>query len=294
MVKKVLMHVRENVVIQRVRSSSVQMLETDASAETSLDIAGVGLKFFCRREQGAFLFVNPPADSKRMHARTGIVHYIHTNIDSWHTWMSDDILFISVTTVTEDWSLGAFLGGGSGGEINFESSFGPFAQGNFSVKYQRAMQGHEEYRVKPSPRAVSLTLSTDTAATDLSVSVASSLHRAQSGGTKDQCLVVKAVAGPEDPEKNPRLVLTKATSLLVMGMTNLEKRSRQLKRLWGRGVGLTFVKSYDPVNYLLDYILDYVFEDGTQADNAIASTSHLYVLFTEGFPHDIPATLKAL
>ena len=200
----------------------------------SIEAIGGGLKFTCQRERGAFLFVRPAADSYQMHQSKSFSHYMMTQIDEWYHFATDrldldlareDIIFVSGTVKTEDWGLGAFTHQGSGGEISFQASVGPFAQGSFNFNRAHMVTSGAEWRTKPLERAPSV-LSSPIAAiaappeasTASSSSLASasslSLQRIQSGGKKDQSVflhyyklktrwwrnkVIHAAAGPNDP-----------------------------------------------------------------------------------------------
>ncbi|KAI8984808.1 WD40 repeat-like protein [Trametes punicea] len=315
-VRPYLLNHRKDAIQGHLTSVSVNMMEVSGGAGTSMQAANAGVKFACTRERGAFLFVKPGADSSVMHKSKGISSYIRTNIESWYHFATDaldldisrhEICFVIGTVKTEDWGLGAFLREGSGCEITFQTNLGPFAQGSFSLNRANALSSGVEYRTKPladiaspTPSPVSLNAPAIAAASsgaspsmDASSS-ALSLQRTQSGSRKDQTVflsyykmkrqwwrtrVVRAAAGPDKLPHPPGSDDNDDFAVSSEGETP--------ELIGGE-------ETYDPVDFILDYILDYTFEDGRQPDAAIAGVDDLYALFDEDFPEDIPASLQEL
>ena len=139
------------------------------SCESPTTPVGAGMKFHCSDEQGAFVFMNVPAEKNQLLASQSLIPFIRHNIDRWHEYAQtkfdlliarEQIIFISGVTKTEDWGLGAFVNQAKGGEVAFTAQV-PFFQGTFSVQKQKTQTGNIQYRAKPlddarsvrSPRA---------------------------------------------------------------------------------------------------------------------------------------------
>ncbi|KAI0333363.1 WD40 repeat-like protein [Cubamyces sp. BRFM 1775] len=314
-VNQYLLNESKDVIKTQLTSRSVKTVDASGNVSVSagsIEAIGGGLKFTCQRERGAFLFVRPAADSYQMHQSRSFSRYMMTQIDEWYHFATDrldldlareDIIFVSGTVKTEDWGLGAFTHQGSGGEISFQANVGPFAQGSFNFNRAHMVTSGAEWRTKPLDRPSSVLSSPvvgliaapeseESSSSSLASASSLSLQRTQSGGRKDQSVflhyyklktrwwrnkVIRAAAGPNDPgHASEDEDLEEGTSLDMSS--------------GGAGVE----QAYDPVGFILDYILDYMLEDGTQADAAIASTGHLYDLFADDVPDDIPAALQKL
>ncbi|KAI0352433.1 WD40 repeat-like protein [Trametes cingulata] len=316
-----LLNEAKTVIKSHLISKSVDKLEVGASFQVSPPVgeagAGGGLNISCMREHGAFVIVQPEADQLEMHPSKKLIRHIRTNMDSWYHFATDvcdldiareDILFISGAVKTDNWALGAFLHRGSACQISFQVSAGSIAQGSFNVSKVHEHMVEPEWRTKPegasmSPSPSSASLATSPAAIDSDpssshVSIASlTLKKTPSGPNKDQTLfvnyykmkrrffmnrVMKAAAGPADLERGGGG--DEEDDAMADGGSDSEMSIGEF------GVD----KAYDPVDYLLDYILNYPLEDGSQVDAAIAGSTHLYALFEDDFPEDIPAALKKL
>ncbi len=111
---------------------------TPSTRERPAQPVGAGLKFKCSDEQGAFLFMNVPAESSQMQAPRSIIPLMRTNIEHWRQYVGSkhdckvteaQIMLVSGVTKTEDWGLGAF---DNGGEASFEART-PFSQVTFKT-----------------------------------------------------------------------------------------------------------------------------------------------------------------
>ncbi|KAI0640643.1 WD40-repeat-containing domain protein [Trametes meyenii] len=307
----------QDVIKAHVHSTSVTSLDFSGNAGTQLEALGAGIKYTCQREHGAFVFVQPSADRAQMHPARSFVQYMRTTHESWYRFAVDnldldiqreELLFVAGVVKTDDWGLGAFLRHGSGGEVAFQTNLGPFAQGSFSFSRQSASTGLVDWRTKPASASLSPTLSmvspsvstsedTASVASSSAVSHRSSitLKRTRSGPRKDQSLflnyykmkrrlwrnrVIKAAARSDERDHSPG---SDGEGDVSMG-SDFE----------GPFEVPGTPNAYDPVDYVLDYILDCVLEDGSSAETAIAGSEHLYQLFGEDFPEDIPTALQKL
>ena len=124
---------------------------------------GAGMKFQCSDEQGAFVFMNVPAEKSHILASHSLAPFIRHNIDLWADFAQsehdlqiarDQLIFVSGVVKTEDWGLGAFTSHAKGGEVAFNAQGPfPFFQGTFSVQAHRAQTGNIQYRAKPLARS---------------------------------------------------------------------------------------------------------------------------------------------
>ncbi|KAI0365467.1 WD40 repeat-like protein [Pilatotrama ljubarskyi] len=312
---KYLLNEAKTVIKSHLHSKSVDTVEVGAKVETATEIVGGGLKVSCERENGAFVIVQPEADQLEMHPSKKLTQYIRTSLDSWYHFATDvldldiareDILFISGAVKTDNWALGAFLRRGSACQISFQANAGSFAQGSFNISKVHEHTVEPEWRTKPdgaslSPSPSSASLATSPTAVDQSSSRMSitslTLKKTPTGPKKDQTLfvnyykmkrrffrsrIVKAAAGYADLEHGGEG--DGEGELMVGGGSDSDVSIGEF------GVD----KPYDPVDYLLDYILNYPLEDGSRVDAAIAGSTHLYALFDDEFPEDIPTALNKL
>ncbi|KAI0820693.1 WD40-repeat-containing domain protein [Trametes gibbosa] len=305
-IKEYLLNQTKDVIKANIVSKSVTSYDVSGNAGTTLQAVGAGLKFTCEREHGAFVFVKPAADRWQMHPSKGLVQYIRTNFDSWYHFATDvcdleidrdEIIFVSGVVKTADWGLGAFLRQGSGGEVSFQTNLGPFAQGSFNFSRAHKSAGVAEWRTKPDGASMSPQPSVFSESTTETLvgssSMALTLQRTHSGPRKDQCLflhyykmkrrlwlnkVIKAAAGPDRPGSDSG----NDDGDQMLEDSDIEDVVEE------PGI----VKTYDPLDHILNYILNYKLEDDSQVDTAIAGTEHLYALFDEEFPEDIEAALQ--
>ncbi|KAH9853261.1 WD40 repeat-like protein [Lenzites betulinus] len=305
-IKEYLLNQTQDVIKANLVSSSVTSYDISGSAGTTLQAVGAGLKFTCEREHGAFVFVKPAADRWQMHRSKSLALYIRTNIDSWYHFATDvcdleiardEIIFVSGVVKTADWGLGAFLRQGAEGEVSFQANLGPFAQGSFNFSRSHKSAGVVEWRTKPDGASVSPAPSvrsgstSDTLASSSSTSLA--LQRTHSDTRKDQSLFLRyfktkrvlwrnmMVRGAADPDKPGPNSGSDDEDKMSTGSDEEEVVEEP-------GI----VKAYDPLDCVLDYILDYQLEDGSQVDTAVAGIEDLYALFDDEFPEDIASALQ--
>ncbi|KAI0637495.1 WD40-repeat-containing domain protein [Trametes polyzona] len=305
-ISEYLLNETRNVIPVSLVSNSVTSYDVGGGVATSLQVVGGELKFSCKQEQGAFVFVQPAADRRQMHPSKSLIRYIRSHIDDWYHFATDvkdvdisreDISFVSGVIKTADWGLGAFLRQGSGGEVSFQTNLGSFAQGSFTFSRSRKAEGVAEWRTKPEEASNSpVSSSASVAETLVEPGSSLTLKRTQTGPKKDQCIflsyykmkrrlwrnrVVKAAAGDDERD----------SEFDSDGDEDIANESDDLEGPFEEPATET---PFDPVNYLLDYILDYKLEDGSQVDTAVAGIDHLYALFDDEFPDDIPAALEKL
>ncbi|KAI1790665.1 WD40 repeat-like protein [Ganoderma leucocontextum] len=311
LVKRFLKHESQSVIESHLCSRSVSSFGLEGSVAIPATPVGAGMKFQCSDEQGAFVFMNVPAEKSEMLASHTLVPFIRNKIDGWHEHVQiqhdldiarEQLVFVSGVTKTEDWGLGAFVSHARGGEVAFTAQ-APFFQGAFSVQKQRAQTGNIQHRARPLSDDASSIRSArpsieggDTSAPGPSSSEGYG-STASIGVKRDQTLffhyykmkarwwmkrIIKAAAGPDerDPDR------TGDGEDMAVGLP-MDDEGDVVQEP-------PIDKAYDPVDILLDYILDYPLEDGTEVQVAIASDLHLYALFDEEVPLDIKEHLEKL
>ncbi|TFK89205.1 WD40 repeat-like protein [Polyporus arcularius HHB13444] len=262
--------------------------------------AGAGIKFQSMTDSGAFVLLEPPAQSKDIESKRHIVNYMRDNLESWlefanavYSWGLDlreqDIIFVCGTTKTTRWAVAAFHGTSFRKKEGYVTGdFGPFASAGLSINISNQILPAEHYRHGPrQPRSMAPGVPS---LTYPGYSTPSPPH------PPNQCLFVhyykmkrrafwwplkepmraaggphQLPPGPDNPEMDPPI---------RMPSPEYEFESEQ-------------AEGYDPVNALLDYILS----QSVETEVAIASDLDLYAIFVDNeFPNanDMPAVLEEL
>ena len=249
---------------------------------------GAGMEFQCSSEQGAFVFMNVAAEKTIMRTSLKLAHFIRNNIGEWRKYVrdshhleiaEDQIIFVSGTIKTQDWGLGAFTGQENGGAVSYLAQV-PFCQGAFSRHAHNGLGTNVQTRTKPL-----LSNATMVARPDLSIKGAGGTTSSQGYSglqaaevKRDQTLFFHYYRVKNRPPKNHLRALVD----LIRG------RHKQTDDSKGAGVGSRSIEdkdeveyqsdyrvsvaavlwenlrvvscqlqSYDPVEYVLDYILDF-------------------------------------
>ncbi|OSD01916.1 WD40 repeat-like protein [Trametes coccinea BRFM310] len=315
------LHHRRDVIKAPLTSKSVASTDLGGNLGLSGIVqAGAELKFTCKRQSGAFLCVQPGANASILHPSKTMLQYIRASHESWYHHLSNvqmrdirrhEILFIHGVIKTADWAAGVFMNETTGGELSIEVPLGAVGQASLNFSHVRAVSGGADYRHRPSrlppqtPATPSITASAEASdsshAGPSSVLTSSSLLSTptESGEPMDQAVFInyykvkrllwlnrpiRGAAGPDEQE--PHSDEGDPSDELEYSHDNEDSEVPYPGSF----------PTFDPVDHLLDYILTYEVEDGTQIHTAIAATDHLYRLFpdAEAFPEDIPAALRQL
>ncbi|KAI9059074.1 WD40 repeat-like protein, partial [Trametes sanguinea] len=319
------LHHRRDAIKAPLTSKSVSSTDLGGNLGISAAVqASAELKFTCKRESGAFLCVQPGANASILHPSKTMVQYIRASHESWYHYLSnvlardirrDEILFIHGVVKTADWAAGVFMNESSGGELSIGVPLGPVGQASLNFSHVRAVSGGADYRHRPSrppSHTPSITSGTPSIAASAQASVSSHARSSsvlttaslqstptEKGEPMDQAVfinyykvkrrlwfnrAIRGAAGPDEQEPpsdedDPSMEMQSSHESDDSAMPSPDS-----------------FPQFEPVNHLLDYILDYEVEDGTQIHTAIAATDHLYKLFpdAEGFPDDIPAALRQM
>ncbi|KAI0944756.1 hypothetical protein AcW1_002389 [Taiwanofungus camphoratus] len=241
--------------------------------------AEVGFKFECKDETGALLVLKDAATKTILRRSARMPDYMLRHHASWYDLArdtlgmdlrSDEIIFVQgVVKTTDRWALTAVTDSGEGVEVHFSTDLGPY--GNASFSFSRDRQASLSY-----PYRLGRALTTDTSRDE-------GASTGRKATKKDQCIfihyyklkrrwygpkVIKAAAEPRDPSRGsgdeghgPDL-----TAQYVSDMTE--------------DIGIEQVPApsmpYDPVGYVLDYILE-----KSEAETAIASDTDVISLFKD-------------
>ncbi|KAI0701530.1 WD40 repeat-like protein [Cerioporus squamosus] len=297
---------KKQVITSHLKSSSVKSIEIGGGAELALAPVGGGIKFECNQEQGAFVFVDQPADRVQMRPSKSLIPYMKANIEHWSALASrhdadvakDALIFVSGTVKTNDWGLGAFISHGQSCVAEFQAQV-HFAQAQLTWKTSQQNEGNTQVRQRPKDEdelrriqeLAAIESSEDPSSSRRSLDSVRSFHQ-----KKDQTLffhyykmkkrlwfsrILRAAAGPHELDHDSS---GEGESSPVRAMSD------EMEVVDEPHIS----PMYDPVDYLLDYILNYPVEDGTEVQIAIASDTHLYALFDGEVPSDIPAALDKL
>ncbi|RPD70204.1 WD40 repeat-like protein [Lentinus tigrinus ALCF2SS1-7] len=270
-------------------------VSSGASAGAPLPIptvsGGASFNFKCGADVGAFLVFSPKSYSMDIESKRHVVNYIRANFTHWLAFADkfglekkdQDLFFVCGTTKTSRWARAAFRGQYKKKQGTITADFSSAAGLNLSVSISNQSLPTSSYGAGPTRRARSPTLSTV-------VSASGSPDAEGADEPIDQCIfihyykvkrriwgnkVMKAAAGPHDlPSPDPDEGSVDPVAEDDSGSDD-EGRSQEY---------------FDPVNELLDYILE-----NSEASIAIASDRDLYALFKDQeFPDDITAALYEL
>ncbi|TFK83323.1 WD40 repeat-like protein [Polyporus arcularius HHB13444] len=305
-ISPVLIHSQRAVIGSSLLSRGVKSFEFSAEATTSVAPVGAGMKLKCEQDEGAFLIVDRPADRSQMHPSKSFRAYMKTNIEEWGILLGrhdidipkEALIFISGTVKTNDWGLGAFVSQGQACEVYFKAGI-DFASAELKFERRMASGGIGEVRRRPPDDDEGLVQALPALESGpSSASGRPSLDSTRSARQKkDQTVLfhyykikkrwwgnkaVRAAAGPHE--------LGHESSDESGDASAMSESSNDSDVVYEPHISRT----YDPVDFLLDYILNYPVEDGSEVQMAIASDTHLYALFDGDVPLDIPAALEKM
>ncbi|OBZ73114.1 hypothetical protein A0H81_06652 [Grifola frondosa] len=285
------------------RSESITPVDVSvgATAQTIVS-AGLQFRYKCSNEHGALLRLSQPGHAVAIHCGQSIKDYMRLQHSHWFTFARDvmglekqeeDLIFVSGHVKTAEWLLIAeYTSSSREGELSFTGTVGPSASANASLSMSHSVSMSVQYRPGP-PKALSI-------CPDSSISVAANNSAgddtpasASEKSNFDQCIflnyyklktrrfrapkIIEAAAGTheqprsdDDNDKDsPASISSSDDSFEEVPVCN---------------------KMYDPVNYLLDYILGH-----SEASMAIASDSDfISICKDEDIPIDIPAMLERI
>ncbi|KAI1791420.1 WD40 repeat-like protein [Ganoderma leucocontextum] len=265
-----------------------------ANTGPALVSAGGSFSFKCTDNQGAFLMFSPAAYSTEIKSKRHITNYMREHFTRWVQFSEKygldlkehEILFVCGMTKTARWAVAAFQGNYKKKQGTISADLGSAGGLNMSVSIsnQSLPQTHRKVGPsRPAPTNVPLLAAPDG---DSSAATGSEPN--------DQCIFIhyyqmkrrigwfrtfKAAAGPHElPPPGPD---DAGLGVLAGGDADEDDDFEQATK--------PTEETYNPVNHLLDYILE-----NSDASMAIASDLDLYALFKDQqFPADVPAALAS-
>ncbi|OBZ73112.1 hypothetical protein A0H81_06650 [Grifola frondosa] len=281
---------------EELRSESITPVDVSigASAQT---LVSAQFRYKCSNERGALLRLNKPGHAVAIHSKKHIMDYIRLNHPSWCNFAADvvgldkpeeEIIFVSGHVKTAEWALVAeYTSKTREGELSFIGNIGPSASANVSLSISHSVSMSVQYRSGPSQAL-------DIRTTQSSFPSASS---SQNDGTTstlqeptfDQCIflnyyklksrrfrglkVIQAAAGPHElPHSDDDDPDTDSCASTAPSFEEVPDTGR----------------AYDPVEYLLDYILSH-----SDVNIAIAcDADFITICKNQVIPSDIPAMLE--
>ncbi|KAI0633161.1 WD40-repeat-containing domain protein [Trametes polyzona] len=269
---------------------------------------GASLKFDCRENKGAFLLLERPAIAVLLPAKEHIARYMRDNFDHWLEFANtenglmlrpEQIYFVYGTVKTSKWATGAFQGNCRNKEGSVQAQCMNVGNFDLSISISTEEYTRMEYNYGPTGTVPPVT------------EAFLEGHSSEAGRLTcpdattptpkcDQCVFfnyfkakrrfmlgpryMEAAAGPHElPPDDPR---STEGGVQLVG----DDDDRWSLGDFEEGPGSTSEPPADPVDHLLDYILD-----NSDAQIAIACDADVYALFPEsGFPPDISAALASM
>ncbi|KAI0750127.1 hypothetical protein C8Q80DRAFT_1269887 [Daedaleopsis nitida] len=266
----------------------------EANEERSSELgaaATAGLRFQCSEETGALLMLKQPAHKTYLNCAVHIRQYIRNHLSSWCDFANQirgiglqekDIIFISGHTKTSVWAEAAFHHSNSNGELVIGGScFVPSVSGEFRVSMSRCTDATVFSRY--GPRELVSSWSDDPTALPCMPKCQQSIfvnyYKMKTRRWPLRHTVIRAAAGPhelpdDDEDDDPSTGTPESWRPVVSSDDEIE----------------AFDEMYDPVEHLLDHILEH-----SNAQVACAADDDLACLFKgQAFPEDLESALETL
>ncbi|OSD00768.1 WD40 repeat-like protein [Trametes coccinea BRFM310] len=265
-------------------------------------MAGGSAKFVCKENTGAFLLHTPPAKREKMSNKSAIVNYMRYNFDHWLEFANgecgmmlsqDQLYFVHGTVKTSRWACAAFHGNCRNREGSVQAQL-LNAGLNLSISLSSEDSTRLEYNFGPTTgtndRDPFLTSTSGSSVGTQTIGVAEEPPK------RDQCIFLNYFKAKK------RLFFARRLMEAAAGAHELPPADHDdtdtndpvaAQESWSSGSDSEFeegpqsAKMYDPVDFLLDYIIEH-----SNAEMAIACDTDLFALFQNiPFPVDIPAAI---
>ncbi|KAI0937984.1 hypothetical protein AcV7_003303 [Taiwanofungus camphoratus] len=240
---------------------------------------GAGFHFECTDDQGAILVLKDSATREEMHPSRKMKNYMFKNIQSWHSFAVDKldveielegIMFVRGWVKTTEWAVAAVLHEGRSAKVSFNGDFGLPAEASFEFSASQEVSASYAHRSGP-PR------------------------KKKEKGEKSKAKKNSLDAEPYKADQCVFLHYYKLKKRRFFGPKRLEAAAEPRDPSPSsddEGNAIEAVpaveKPYDPVQFVLDYILDH-----SQADAAIASDRDIIDLCNgSDIPDNIPEFLE--
>ncbi|KAI9058620.1 YVTN repeat-like/Quino protein amine dehydrogenase [Trametes sanguinea] len=305
---------RESITQPVLHSRAIRKLEVSSAGSVNIPMGvaapSANIKFKCTEDKGALLLLSPKGEDTIIRSRIHVVDHLRENIDKWERMANDmlgldlrqeDIYFVCGVTKTSRWAVAAFHGSERDAEGSISCDLTALASASFSMRILNLDMPNCMYRVGPPEARGNSQLSTSSGQSSYEYHRPPSLAVPPSGvvpDKADQCIFfhyykikkrfwvfprIEAGAGPHQlPSNDPRMGGHSAILADEGEFSSFEYDGFELPN---------YPKPYDPVNVVLDYILE-----NSEAHVALASDLDLYALFKtpEDFPEDVAGALARL
>ncbi|GBE85326.1 predicted protein [Sparassis crispa] len=268
-----------------ISSRIIQNFSVSASAGANIgtNSAGGGLHYKCTEDQGAILVLSDSATKSEVHnARRRIKNYMVPNCQKWIDFKDgelkeDDIRFVSGWVKTSQWLVGAITQDGREASVDFNAAIG-YGNASFNVTASRLASPQSFYRT--GPRLGALSSQQPNEPTDFPKDQCVFLHYFKLRTRWFFLKKLEAAAKPKDLHyhrdgTDDDQVMAADTSSIDSDDSDILEEVPAPHKPW------------DPVDFVLDYILVH-----SEAEVAVASTEDIVTLCDNQIPDDIREYLE--
>ncbi|KZT00242.1 uncharacterized protein LAESUDRAFT_764782 [Laetiporus sulphureus 93-53] len=230
--------------------------------------AQLGFECECTDDRGALLVVGSPVVREELHRSVSMGPYMKKNMNRWVSFAQtqldlditeDEIVWVCGHVKTSQWAVGAYLHQSKGAKISFSGDLGLPASASFSVHTSETALPSYEHRSGPKKRRtlteVGKSQQTSHGPTRNTDREGSRRHRCKAPDDKpDQCIFIHFIK-----MKRRRFRGRKIVAMAEPRDPSFHKDDDMMQIAPAQ-------ENWNPVDDLLDYVLDY-----SDADIAIAS-----------------------
>ncbi|KAI0820136.1 WD40-repeat-containing domain protein [Trametes gibbosa] len=255
---------------------------------------GAGIKFSHKSKTGGFLYFQTPNQARKLPSKLFIVRYMREHFDSWLEFANEglgigltpqEIFFVHGTQKTCRWACGAFETHSRNVEGSLNAAFTPVGSIDVAVTFSSQDAARREYNYGPTvdaPAAGTEVAPIDPASAPFNQCIFLNYFKAKKRIQVWRPRFLQAGAGPHQLPDDGDSDDSGHNDAVGAGISPASSSS-DFEEIPRSGV------PYDPVEYLLDYILE-----NSGASIAIACDTDLYALFHNmEFPENIPAAINA-
>ncbi|RPD72326.1 hypothetical protein L226DRAFT_546923 [Lentinus tigrinus ALCF2SS1-7] len=247
---------RDEITQTELHSKSLQSLSIAATASaggTSMS-ASIGLRYQCSEESGALLMLKQPGHKTSLDCGMHIRRYMRAHLTNWCDFANGghlgiglqekDLIFVSGFVKTSVWATAAFQNNCSSGELLVTGGcFVPSASGEFRVSMSKGTIGSVFSNTGPRGRLSTLQAGSE-APTDSDQCIFLQYYKVKSRKLRLPA-VMRAAAGPHEMEYGPDDDDSCDRPVGCAG-SSTSSSDEDID---------SFYPNYDPIDKLLDYIL---------------------------------------
>ncbi|CCM05272.1 uncharacterized protein FIBRA_07484 [Fibroporia radiculosa] len=285
---------------------SNSLRKTKVGGDVEAHAVEVGFHFECSEDQGACLIVKDPATREELHPSRRMANYMSRNLQSWHDFATsetvdvdialEDIMFVRGWVKTTQWAVAAITHEGRAAKLSIDGNFAGIAGAGISVEMARATSRHYAFRSGP-PEAQRQQISQS----------GSPFGKPKSNKSKKKQQQQQLQQTHEESSSAPTPVL-EMNQCVFLHYYKMKRRFLGIKKMEAAAEPQNLDPSddddysveevpapptpYDPVEFVLDYILE-----NSSSDCAIANDRDIHKLceiHKEDFPEDIRSFLQHL